>query len=144
MCEMPYRVGYAKSGQKKKKKAKEIRILSFHLCVHLFNSIYSAGLIYRESFCYSESLNRVLNFVAGKLIRRDKNKNKLSEKVSESHKHLKTTNQSDLLLSLLFEARMFSEAMAFKLKSKGLEGIRNLKVSRTFPEEEIASTVALG
>ena len=88
---MPYRVGYAKSGQKKK--AKEIRSLSFHLCVHLFNNIYSAGLIYRESLCYSESLNRVLNLVAGKLIRRDKNK--LSEKVSESHKHLKTTNQSD-------------------------------------------------
>lgn len=92
---MPYRVGYAKSGQKKKKKAKEIRSLSFHLCVRLFNNIYSAGLIYRESLCYSESLNRVLNLVAGKLIRRDKNKNKLSEKVSESHKHLKTTNQSD-------------------------------------------------
>ena len=34
--------------------------------------------------------------------------------------------------------------MAFKLKSKGLEGIRHLKVSRTFPEEEITSTVALG
>lgn len=116
--------------------------MSFHLCVHLFNSIYSAGLRYRESLCYSESLNRVLNFVAGKLIRRDKNK--LPEKVSESHKHLKTTNQSDYLLSLLFESRMFSEAVAFKLKSKGLEGIRHLKVSRTFPEEEIASTVALG
>ena len=89
---MPYRVGYAKSGPKK---AKEIRILSFCLCVHLFNNIYPAGLIYSESLCYSESLNKVLNFVAGKLIRRDSNKNKLSEKVSESHKYLKRTNQSD-------------------------------------------------